>query len=191
MDFLFLLLLGSYVSPLTCLWLAALVTLIPMGLLYKRAPIVKAEQWIRKEDMLVDVLCVAGVVLLGIGLNVLITHLPFSLADTAYENANAVLYSGGIGIKILCNVITVPILEELLYRGLICGQLEVFYHNRRLAIVISAFLFGALHMNMIQFMYALLCGLFLGYIYLKHHRIWVPIAAHGLTNLVVILYTVM
>ncbi|MBQ1902170.1 MAG: CPBP family intramembrane metalloprotease [Lachnospiraceae bacterium] len=189
MDFLFLLLIGSIVGPLTCLMLSAAVTLIPIYHIYRQAPIVKAEKWFCKEDLLTDILGIFFVIFLGVGLNVLVSTFSLLPESAGYENATKVLYSGGIVVKILCNVIFVPILEELLYRGIIAGQLEVIYKNKNIAIIVSAVLFGILHFNVVQFIYACICGFALAYIYLRNHKIWVPIAAHGLTNFIVVMYT--
>ena len=188
MDFVFLLLIGGYVSALTCLWLSALVTLVPMITIYRNAPTVKNKDAFQKTDLKKDGMAILLVVAIGVGLNLLVTYFQLIPDSSNYEAANRVLYSGSTVIKILCNAITIPILEEFLYRGIIAGQLEVFY-NKKIAILFSAILFGALHFNVVQFVYAFICGIALGYIYLKDHKIWVPIVAHGMTNLVVILAT--
>ena len=98
----------------------------------------------------------------------------------------------------------IPSLEELLYRGIICGQIEAWgsinsvlidkpakpsVGYRVAAVLISALIFGALHFNVVQFLYACVMGCFLGVAYIRTHRLWVVMVAHGLTNLVVILAT--
>lgn len=189
MDFLFLVSIGSKVSPLTCLMLSAIITIIPIYVIYRKAPIVRAEKWFRREDAFVDLGSILLVLIVGLGLNILVSQFHLLPETTSYESASKVLYSGGFVIKILCNAIFVPVLEELLYRGIIAGQLEVMYQNKKIAILLSAVLFGIMHFNVVQFLYAGICGVVLGMIYLKNHKIWVPIVAHGLTNLIVVLYT--
>ena len=54
---------------------------------------------------------------------------------------------------------------------------------------LSAFLFGIMHFNVVQFLYGFVMGLALGYIYVRYRRLWIPMVAHGLVNFVVILVT--
>ena len=46
-----------------------------------------------------------------------------------------------------------------------------------------------MHFNVVQFLYGFVMGLALGYIYVRYRRLWIPMAAHGLVNFVVILVT--
>ena len=105
---------------------------------------------------------------------------------TASAEANRTLNNGSLYLKVLTSALIVPILEELLFRGTIAGQLDLFL-GRIPSIVISSVLFGAMHFNVVQFVYAFLIGMLLSLAFLKSHRIWIPILAHGLTNLLVIL----
>jgi len=80
-------------------------------------------------------------------------------------------------------VIAAPLLEELIFRGVI---LNGFLHNYspKKAIVVSAVLFGFVHLNPWQFVGATLLGLFMGWIYYKTHCIWLTIFIHFMNNLI-------
>lgn len=53
-----------------------------------------------------------------------------------------------------------PVLEELLYRGIILQGLKTY--NRRMAVFVSALIFGLMHQNYQQFILGFLLGLLLG-----------------------------
>ena len=68
-------------------------------------------------------------------------------------------------MSFLTNAVLAALVEEILFRKMIIG----FYAEKseNLAIVMSAFLFGLMHMNPIQSTYAFILGLIMGYIYIK------------------------
>jgi len=73
--------------------------------------------------------------------------------------------------------IVAPAFEEILFRGLIYGQLKNNF-NVVVSVVVQALIFGAYHGNLIQFVYAVPLGIFFSYSYLKTKTIWTPIAIH-------------
>ena len=74
-----------------------------------------------------------------------------------------------------------PILEELLFRRLLCNRLLPLGEKK--AIIISALIFGFIHGNLYQFAYAFLLGLVLGYIYVKTGKLIYTIIFHCIINL--------
>ena len=105
-----------------------------------------------------------------------------------FQSASKKLTDGTLIIKILSNVIIIPILEELLYRGIIAGQVCLWY-GWIAATIFSSFCFGISHFNIVQFLYALIVGIALGTLYCKTKRLSLCILAHGITNLIVILFS--
>lgn len=77
--------------------------------------------------------------------------------------------------------ITGPILEEVLFRGLILDGFLNRYKPGK-AIFWSAFLFGLFHLNPWQFIPAFLIGLLLGYIYFKTRSLFPVILIHLVNN---------
>lgn len=176
---------GQSVSDLFCILLAAIITLIIEFFIYRKLPIALNYH----EDIAAWqlILYIALIVLCGILLNVAVTNLPLESISSNYARANDTLYSGSILVKILSNCIFIPILEEVVFRGIVCGQI-LSWHGRIPAMLISSLLFGIMHFNVIQFLYAFLMGLLLSFVYCKTHRLWILMIAHGLTNFVVVLY---
>lgn len=75
-----------------------------------------------------------------------------------------------------------PFFEEYLYRGIILKGLLKNY-SPFIAILISSILFGALHINPIQFVSATLGGLFLGWVYYKSKNLVYCMLIHLVINL--------
>ncbi|MDR0659140.1 MAG: CPBP family intramembrane metalloprotease, partial [Mediterranea sp.] len=80
------------------------------------------------------------------------------------ENAFDALLSGWPGI--LSIAVFGPVLEELMFRGAITAALLKKYGPMK-AIVLSALVFGIIHINPAQVITATLIGLLLGWIYYK------------------------
>jgi membrane protease YdiL (CAAX protease family) len=75
--------------------------------------------------------------------------------------------------------------EELFFRGLVLDGLIKNHSNRR-AIIISALLFGLVHLNPWQFLGGFVIGLFSAWICIKTNSIWLSIYIHFFNN---VLYT--
>lgn len=73
--------------------------------------------------------------------------------------------------------IVVPIAEELIFRGLIFRRL-LDDMRPGWAIGISAFLFGAYHGNMLQFLYAGILGACFAYCYYRLESLWASVLLH-------------
>jgi membrane protease YdiL (CAAX protease family) len=88
----------------------------------------------------------------------------------------------GSGLASLIGVVLVaPVVEELLFRGVILRGLLQRYQPRR-AIIISAVIFGAAHLNLYQFIGASMMGLLLGWLYLRFDSTLPCILLHGFFN---------
>ncbi len=71
--------------------------------------------------------------------------------------------------------------EELLFRGVILTNLKPY--GRGVAVVASAFLFGIMHMNLSQLLYATAAGIVFGVIYVTTNSLWLCILIHFANNL--------
>lgn len=82
-------------------------------------------------------------------------------------------------------VIVGPIVEELVYRGGILMGLRRF--GDRFAVITSAVIFGLMHGNIPQIIFAILAGLVLGYICVKTNTLRYAILVHILNNFIAIM----
>jgi len=75
--------------------------------------------------------------------------------------------------------------EELLFRGVVLSNLLPY--GKASAIVISSVLFGLMHGNAYQFVYATVAGLIMGSVYVLTDSIWCSILMHMINNTLSIL----
>lgn len=121
-------------------------------------------------------------VALAIGLNNIILISGVANYSKAYQEAAEVLYAPSFGMQILFTGIVIPIIEELLFRGLAFRILRKWIPFVW-AMIATALLFGVYHGNLVQFIYATLCGLFLAYLCEKFQTVLAPITAHIVMNI--------
>lgn len=82
---------------------------------------------------------------------------------------------------ILMVCVLAPLVEEMLFRGLILRGFLAQY-PRWPAIVVSSLLFGASHLNLYQFVLASLSGIVLGWLYERTRSLIPCIALHAIYN---------
>ena len=125
---------------------------------------------------------------LSLGLNNLIIIGNLSSVDASYEQTMNAMYSAPLFLQILCLAILVPISEEYVFRGLFFKRLEsgtTFTY----AMLYSSFVFGILHMNLVQMIYGFVLGMMLAYVYEKYGSLKAPVVAHMAMNLLSVLAT--
>ena len=84
------------------------------------------------------------------------------------------------------SVIAAPILEELIFRGIILDGLLKKYSPTK-SILISSLIFGLTHLNPSQFVCGLIMGIFTGWVYYRTRSLALAILIHALYNLASIL----
>ena len=92
--------------------------------------------------------------------------------DTFSEFLVALIVIGGIA----------AVGEEFLFRGLIQKHLVVLTKNHHVGIIISAFIFSAIHLQFFGFFPRFILGLTFGYMYHYGKSLAYPIAAHFFNN---------
>lgn len=73
-----------------------------------------------------------------------------------------------------------PFMEELLFRGILLKRARIF--GDRTAVVFTAILFGMMHGNLAQFLYATVIGLIFGYVAVRTNSIWYTVWMHIIVN---------
>ena len=92
-------------------------------------------------------------------------------------------------IQIISSGIIGPIIEELLFRGIIYNKLKEF-NNTKKAMIISTIIFALLHGSLVDIIYTLFIGYILVIIYEKYKSIKYPIILHISVNTTVILLSI-
>ena len=85
------------------------------------------------------------------------------------------------GWSVLMLAVLAPVMEEVLFRGILLESVREKYSSGR-AIVVSALMFGVIHIIPQQVVNAFVIGLILGYIYVRTDSLWPVIIIHALNN---------
>ena len=99
---------------------------------------------------------------------------------TLTNPVEAVTSGQAFWINLLFVAILAPILEELVFRKLLCDRLLPL--GEGYAVVLSAAIFGLIHGNFFQFFYAFLLGVIFALIYIKTGRIRYTVLYHCILN---------
>lgn len=171
--------------------LAALLPMYLIGapvcwLVVKNIPAEKPERgpW-GFGRFIVGLIISLGLMYIGSFIGTYIGLLIESFAPDATASTNAVqemVFSGNMIVNIVFMVFVGPIVEELLFRKLLCDRLRIY--GEGVTVIVTGLLFGLFHGNLTQFVYAFLLGCVLAYIYLKTGRVTVTIAYHIVINFI-------
>ena len=101
--------------------------------------------------------------------------LPDFMEDTFMELSDEPL-------AVVAMAVLAPIVEEMMFRGAIQGYLMRRCSNAWTGIIITAIIFGAIHMNPQQVVYATLLGIIFGWIYYRTRSLLPVLVGHVLTN---------
>ncbi len=127
-----------------------------------------------------------GVVLVFM-IGVVIEPLLELFPDSYLEMLNNAIGRGGWAIA--TTVIAAPIMEEMLFRGIVLESVRSRYGSFR-AIIISAAVFGLIHIIPQQVINAFLVGIVLGFVYVKTESLTSVIILHAVNNALAYLQTV-
>ncbi|MBR2607342.1 MAG: CPBP family intramembrane metalloprotease [Bacteroidaceae bacterium] len=101
--------------------------------------------------------------------------LPDFMEDTFMELSDEPL-------AVVAMAVLAPIVEEMMFRGAIQGYLMRRSSNPWTGIIITAIIFGAIHMNPQQVVYATMLGIIFGWIYYRTRSLLPVIVGHVLNN---------
>lgn len=88
--------------------------------------------------------------------------------------------------NVLTGVLVAPVLEELIFRGIMLDGLLKKY-SPATAIFVSSFFFALIHLNPWQFVTAMIVGILIGWVYYHTRSLSLAILMHLANNLVVTL----
>ena len=163
-------------------WITLRVLLRSNPMAVRREP-VKPGTWAAAAVLMVGAagavtLLVAGIELLGRS----VPAIDKALKDYT-QLSEAFIGSGSIVLVLLTTCFVVPVAEDLVFRGIIQGELRRVMPGWA-AVLIQGVLFALVHGNPIQITYVIIPALLLGAAYEWTGSIYVPIAMHMLFNIV-------
>lgn len=92
-----------------------------------------------------------------------------------------------IAVEVFVTAMLVPVMEELVFRGVVLSALRRY--GIGFSIAASALVFGLAHMDPSSVVFATIAGLVFGFLYAKTNNLWLPILIHALNNLIATLGT--
>lgn len=167
-----------------------ILALLIFGIWYQRVFVRPFRNRPKKQPTGYSFHTIVSMIFLGIGLQyvtTLLTDLIGRLHPEWITKYNAAMETQGYSdlsvMLIVYSVIMAPIIEELIFRGLI------FRYARHampfwFANIWQALLFGFVHLNLVQSIYAFVMGLFLGWVCRRGHGIRYSIPVHIVFNII-------
>lgn len=153
----------------------------------------------KNEKILNGILMFLTGAVTGIALNNLMAMTALEEIFQGYQEVEQSFFAGGVLFEVLGACLLTPVLEEMLYRSVIYGRLYdimVPYqvadteakkkrnrNSRIMTIVFTSLIFGVMHMNMIQFIYATLLGIVLSWFVETSGHLYGAVVAHIGANL--------
>lgn len=110
---------------------------------------------------------------------VVIEPLLMLFPTEAYDGVQQTIGLGSWAI--LSSIVAAPILEEILFRGVIFESCAERW-GKGVGLVVSALLFGVIHIIPVQVINAFVVGLILGYVYLRTRSLVSVIIIHAFNN---------
>lgn len=159
--------------------IATAVTFPPVYSFYRK------EDGGRKTTMRRTSAMAVAVALSGLVMNNLIGFMNWKELSESYREQAENFYGGTLLLEIIAYSLLIPLLEELLYRGIVYQRLRTWMGVQR-AVLVSAVLFGVMHFNLVQGVYAGVIGVFLA-LCMEYGGLRAAVFAHMLTNLLSVL----
>lgn len=167
--------------------LIALIQLIIFFVIYKLA-VRRNEDELRTKLNLKDI---SFSVMTGIGVSgisfiwlIIAGKIPeFQAQIAAMKEGNAMIGGGSLHGVFLSAVIAAPIVEEVIFRGVVLGSFRKIFPAWA-SILISAIIFGVYHMNPVAIVYATVIGIIAGVVYEKKQNLLFPIMLHMANNFI-------
>ncbi|MDY3908685.1 MAG: CPBP family intramembrane glutamic endopeptidase [Eubacterium sp.] len=176
-------------NPLMILnFVQELITLACFGLWYYfREKKYQYRPNYKKAFSIKNVLSIAGIAFLGqYALNLLMILVYFVMPGIFAQYVdlmkNLEINAANPVLMIFCVGIFGPLVEEVLFRGMVFGKLRRVFSFWPAALISGA-IFGLYHMNLVQGIYAGVFGIILAYVFEKTETIWGCYLLHALFNL--------
>ncbi|MCL2747939.1 MAG: CPBP family intramembrane metalloprotease [Oscillospiraceae bacterium] len=156
-----------------------IISLIPLWLIWRGM-----RKWIPQYQKnpgtaLIAASCAASCIGLTLLVGILLSFVDVGESYALLEEA---LSSGSVVIQFLALAIGAPIVEELCFRGIVLNRL-LLWNRPWVAVLVQAAMFGLVHMNLVQGLYAFAVGAVFGYLYVRYRKLWLCIVGHFAFNL--------
>lgn len=146
------------------------------------------KQMAFKPQKSIDGLSVVPMVILAaasaVGMNGLLNVIELYRYSPTFQEISQIQFDTPIWLGILSYGILAPLGEEVVFRGVVYGQLKKVMKVPA-AIVLSGLAFGLFHGNLVQAVYATVIGVLLALVYELYGTLAAPMVFHSVANLFV------
>lgn len=120
----------------------------------------------------------------SVGINILLALTGFVQTSAVYQDVARQQYGVIFGVGAVLFGLISPIVEEIVFRGLVFNRMRRYYPVA-VAMIVSGMLFGAYHGNLVQGVYGTCMGILLAYTYERMRSFFIPCLFHAVANLMV------
>lgn len=187
-ELVYIAVLNQYAAEFTTLIaICALPFLIRM---YRKDKREVTEWWDKKKKLNGRALVVITVlaICVCIAANNFILLSGMTSRNEAYLETAELIYESPMIVQILGLGIIVPVMEEMVYRGLLYRRMRE-YLPMMFSLIGSSLLFGVYHGNSVQLIYAAVIGCFLAYVFEIFRTVKASVFFHVVANLTSIICT--
>jgi len=170
--------LNDYINS-KALLIILITTIIFIPILYKVFKKYKKENNFKLKDIVLPII-------LGITISLIYNIILFQLNNLFHFTNKFEISNMPIIIQIICSGVLGPILEELVFRGIVYNKLKTF-NKPIISIILTSIIFALFHSNIIDATYAFIVSFVLIYIYEKYKTLKAPILTHIFLNTTIIL----
>ena len=117
---------------------------------------------------------------------IIFTLIDISRYFPSYGEVTELLVTDSFILQILTVGIAAPVVEELVFRGIVMNRM-MKWMPVWVSVLIQGLLFGLVHLNIFQGMYAFVAGILLGMVYVKFRSIIIVMVGHMAYNMTSIL----
>lgn len=118
---------------------------------------------------------------LSAGLNIVLYQTGFLESSEAFAQVQERQYGVPFAVGLVLYGVISPLAEEAVFRGLLYNRMKRCF-SFGVALVVSSFLFGAYHGNLVQTLYGCMMGLAIAYTYELYGSFAAPMLFHGIAN---------
>lgn len=113
-----------------------------------------------------------------------------NIDESAMQSTMKALAGNGVGafiLNLIVLAITPAVCEEMFFRGVLQKFFVGNIRNKHIAILLTAFIFSAIHMQFSGLLPRFILGTVLGYLFYSSGSLWLSIVAHATNNALVVI----
>lgn len=170
--------LNNYINSKSLL-IIFITSIIFLPILYRVFKKYKKENNFKLKDIFIPII-------FGITISLIYNIMLFQFNNIFNFTDNFEISRIPIIVQIICSGICGPILEELLFRGVVYNKLKEF-NKTKISMIITSVIFALFHTDIINAIYAFGVSFMLIYLYEKYKTLKAPILMHISLNTTIIL----